>query len=105
MANKKRYTFLEKEHPEGGVLAAKLALVSLALLILDVFVSFLYQGSAGRFTGAIAFTGMLLSLYGLWSGMRSFSEKDASPVYPVTGSIGSGIMLIVYLALFLAGIG
>lgn len=105
MADKKRYTFIEKEHPEGGVFSAKIALASLILLVLDVAISFFYQGNAGMFTGAIAFTGMLLALYGLVCGMRSFSEKDAAPAFPAAGSIGSGIMLIVYLALFLAGIG
>ena len=55
--------------------------------------------------GALSFSGMLLSLYGFYVGMRSFEEKEVSPTWSVIGAIASGVVAVGYLTLFLTGIG
>ncbi|MBQ6386727.1 MAG: hypothetical protein IJJ38_11245 [Lachnospiraceae bacterium] len=104
MADKRRYSFIEKKESKDGLLSTKLALVSLALFIVDVAVSFISGGSAGSFTGAAALTAMLLSVYGFYTGMRSFGEKDVSLLWPVIGSISSGALMLGWFALFLTGL-
>jgi hypothetical protein len=36
--------------------------------------------------------------------MKSLSEKEVSAVYPVAGTILSGVVMVAFLALYLGGI-
>ncbi|MDO4620106.1 MAG: hypothetical protein Q4B09_05720 [Lachnospiraceae bacterium] len=105
MANKYRYTFTDAEESAGGLLAAKLALVSLLLFVVSAFISFLQEGGAGAYIGAISLTAMALSVYGFYVGMKSFNEKDVSPRYSIIGSIACGVIMVGWLTLLLIGIG
>ena len=104
MADKKRYTFIEKKESERGMFAFRLAIAAAALFAIDVFISFLYRGEGGPVTGALALTAMLLAAYGFYSGMKSLSEKEVSAAYPVAGTILSGVVMVAFLALYLGGI-
>jgi hypothetical protein len=48
---------------------------------------------------------MLFSVYGFYIGMKAMNEKEHSPILPVIGSISSGIIMVGWLGLFLAGMG
>ncbi|MEE8826641.1 MAG: DUF6142 family protein [Eubacteriales bacterium] len=99
-----KYTFIEKKDSKGGILSAKLAGVSFALLIIDAILSFAFQGSAGAIAGVIALAAMALSVYGFLIGMKSFSEKECSPKFSVIGSISSGVVMVGWLTIFLTGL-
>ena len=105
MADKRRYSFIEVKRSKGGVRSARIALTALACLVVCVAVSFAMQGSPGPPTGALSFSGMLLSLYGFYVGMRSLEEIEVSPTWSVIGAIASGVVAVGYLTLFLTGIG
>lgn len=105
MADRKKYRFIETLPSKGGLAAMRLAAVSFVLFVIDVAISFAQKGQAGSYIGGIAVTAMLLSIYGFYVGMKSFSEKGVSPRTSVVGSIGCGIMAILWLLLFLTGIG
>ena len=105
MADKRRYSFIEVKRSKGGVRSARIALAALACFAVCVAVSFAMKGSAGPYIGALSFSGMLLSLYGFYVGMRSFEEKEVSPTWSVIGAIASGVVAVGYLTLFLTGIG
>ena len=104
MSDKRKYSFIERRDSKDGILSTKLALVSLALFILDIALSFIMEGAAGFYVGAIGITAMLLSIYGFRTGMKSFSEKGVSPLFPAIGSILSGAVMLGWLALFLTGL-
>ncbi len=99
-----KYTFIEKKNSKGGILAAQLAGVSLALLIIDSVLSFAFRGSAGAIAGVIALAAMALSVYGFIIGMRSFNDRECSPKYSVIGSIFSGVVMVGWLTVFLTGL-
>ena len=105
MAAKRKYSFAERNDSSGGKLAVHLGMTALLLLAADVFISVLSEGNAGAYSGAIAICGALFSVYGFYVGMLSFGEKNTSPKYSIIGSILSGVVMIGYLAVLLAGFG
>lgn len=104
MASKRRYTFTERRSSKGGKFALCLAGAAFVLLAAVVLISVFFQGNAGSFIGALSLTGALLSAYGFYCGMKSFSETDVSPAFSILGSIASGVIMVAYLTLFLTGL-
>lgn len=105
MTNEKRYKFRERTYSKNGILSCCLALASLVLFIICSLVSFASGGKAGPAVGGAALMAMLFSVYGFYIGMKAMNEKENSPVLPVVGSISSGLIMIGWLGLFLAGLG
>ncbi len=101
---KKKYRFTEKIESKGGKRSVHLAAASFVLFCIDALLSLGKGGKAGYFVGVVALVAMLLSVYGFYLGMKFFSEeKEASPIYPVIGTLASGIMAVCYLTVFLSG--
>lgn len=105
MANEKKYRFAEKVHARGGILSLALGLVALALLGILSIISAFFRGEGGIYLGVVGFTAMLLSVYGFYIGMRSFREPDSSVLFPVLGSLLSGITSVLWFAVLLLGVG
>lgn len=105
MADKRRYRFTEKVQSKDGIFSLRMAILSFFLLVADVIFSFAMGGKAGYLAGVIGLVAFLFAIYGFYTGMKSFSEnKKASPLFPVIGSISSGVLVVVWLTLFLGGI-
>lgn len=104
MASKKHYSFIKKEQSRGGRLSMIMALVSLLLFVADVIISAVLGGKAPYIIGVIALVAMLFAGYGLYLGFQSFGERKVSFTYSVIGSLASGVLLMVWLTLFLTGI-
>lgn len=105
MADKRKYRFAEEKDSRGGKLSLRFALLSALAFVVAVILSFAKGGEAGPYVGAISIAAMLLSVYGFHVGMKSFGEPGVSPTYSVIGAIVSGIAVVGWIALFLAGIG
>ncbi|MCI1721997.1 MAG: DUF6142 family protein [Lachnospiraceae bacterium] len=104
MAKSQKYKFEKREQSKGGRTASFLALASAALFAAAVIVSFAQGGKAGTEVGGLALIAILFSVYGFIVGMKSFREKDVSPVLSIIGSIACGVIMVCWLTLFLAGI-
>ena len=77
----------------------------LALLAIVSVISAFTRGGAGIYVGVVGITAMLLSIYGFYVGMRSFREPDAQVLFPVLGSLVSGITSVLWFAVLLMGVG
>ena len=99
-----RYKFAKKEYAQKGILSSILAGVTLGLFIISCFLSFCFRGAAGVYVGGLALTAILLSVYGFYIGMSGFSEKGCSHAFCISGAIANGVMMVIWLALFLIGI-
>lgn len=105
MADKRRYRFTEKVQSKDGIFSFRMAVLSFLLLVADVIFSFAMGGKAGYLAGVIGLVAFLFAVYGFYIGMKSFSDnKKASPLFPVIGSISSGVLVVVWMTLFLSGI-
>ena len=104
MRKERKYRFYEKPPSFGGRFALLLAGISLALLLVALILSVAQGGEAGPAAGGAALIALLLSAYGFIAGLRSFQEKETDPRLGVIGSISSGVMLLILMAMFLSGI-
>lgn len=99
-----KYSFAPDANAKGGVAAAVAAAVSLTLLVVSSVVSFAFEGEGGYYLGAAGLFSFLLSVYGFYLGIKSFSEKHVNHRYSIIGSLSSGILAVLWLGIFLAGI-
>lgn len=102
--NYTRYKFAKKEYAKKGIVSSILAGVTVIMFLISCFLSFCFRGAAGVFVGGIALMAMLLSVYGFCLGLSGFSEKSCSHVFCVSGAIANGVMMVIWLALFLVGV-
>ncbi|MDO4523635.1 MAG: DUF6142 family protein [Eubacteriales bacterium] len=104
MAKKMMYSFAEKKNSVNGIISTIMGTVSLVLLLVIVYISYYERGEAGIYAGTFGISGFLFALCGFGVGILSFSEKNIKYRYPKIGSILSGVMLVIWLGLYLIGV-
>lgn len=104
MAKRQKYKFAKKEYAKKGVFSSGLAAVSLLLFVASCVLSLGFRGAAGVYVGGIALMAMLFSVYGFYTGLAGFSEKNCSHAFCIVGAIANGILMVIWLALFLVGV-
>lgn len=105
MAKRFKYTSRLRPEASGGVAALLMAAISALLFLVAVIISYVYAGAAGIVLGAIGVTGLLLAIVGFFIGIRSFYEKERSHRFSTLASIANGIIAVVWLGLYLVGVG
>ena len=96
MAKRYRYSFTKKKEAEKGKLSAGLAVTSCMLFIIDVVLAYSLGGSVGFIVGGVGLFATLLSVYG--------SEEGRSHKTSIIGSISNGIIMIIWLGIYLTGL-
>lgn len=105
MAKKRyRYSFAKRRHSAGGITSTVFAGVSLGLFCIACISSMVFHGKAGMYLGLIGLMAIGVSIYGFVIGLKSFSEKNRDQLFCKAGAVGNGILMIIWLALFLVGI-
>lgn len=104
MAREQKFKFAKKVYAKKGKLSSVLAGVSLVLFFAAGILSFAFRGKAGVYVGGIALMAMLFSVYGFYLGLSGYSEKECSHIFCTVGAIANGILMVVWLALFLIGV-
>ena len=94
MARRYRYAFAKKREAAKGKWSVGLAVV-LALFL---------DGKLGGLIGGTGLFAMLLSAYGFALGLSSFSEENRKHRTSMIGSILNGVILVIWLGLFLSGV-
>ncbi len=95
MARRYRYAFAKKREASKGKWSVGLAAVVLALF---------FDGNLGGLIGGTGLFAMLLSAYGFTLGLSSFSEENRKHRTSMVGSILNGVILVIWLGLFLSGV-
>lgn len=104
MAKRYRYSFTKKKEAAKGKLSAGLAVTSCMLFIIDVVLAYSLGGSVGFIVGGVGLFATLLSVYGFIMGLSSFSEEGRSHKTSIIGSISNGLILIVWIGVYLTGL-
>ena len=104
MAKRYRYSFTKKKEAGKGKLSVGLAAGSFLLFAAAIILAFLLEGSYGFIVGGIGLFATLLSVYGFIMGLMSFSEEGKSHRTSIVGSITNGIIMILWLGVYLTGV-
>ena len=99
MARRYRYAFAKKREAAKGKWSVGLAAASLVL-----FIALFLDGKLGGLIGGTGLFAMLLSAYGFALGLSSFSEENRKHRTSMIGSILNGVILVIWLGLFLSGV-
>ena len=98
------YSFLEP----GDMPRANASLVfsglSLAVLLITILVASVLEGKGGQVLGAAGLVGALFALYAFIIGMRALARRESRYRLCVTAAITSGLMMIIWLTVFLNGV-
>ena len=96
MARRYRYAFAKKREASKG----KWSVLFIAAVVLALF----FDGKLGGLIGGTGLFAMLLSAYGFTLGLSSFSEENRKHRTSMVGSILNGVILVIWLGLFLSGV-
>lgn len=121
--------FTDRTTPVKGIISLILAVVSLALLVFllvqsvkmidagllaesleqteavtDAATGEVADSATSLRLGAGGFLALLLSLTGLILGIRCFSMHNIYRHLPIAGTIGNGVVLILFVALYVMGL-
>ena len=104
MARRYRYSFTKKKEAKKGKLSVVLAEASFLLFIAAVALAYFLDESLGFLVGGVGLFAALLSVYGFAMGLLSFSEEGRSHRTSIIGSISNGLILIVWIGVYLTGL-
>ena len=104
MAKRSRYAFARRREAGKGKLSAGLAAASIGIFLLSILTDFFLDGRFPYIVGGMCLFAVLLSLYGFFMGLRSFSEENAKHRLGVAGSIGNGVLLVGWAGIYLMGL-
>ena len=104
MARRYRYAFAKKKEAGKGKLSVGRAIASFLLFFTAVGLSFFLEGKYGFVVGGVSIFALLLSAYGFFMGLSSFSEENRKHQTSIAGSIINGMILVGWIGLFLMGV-
>lgn len=104
MARRYRYAFAKKKEAGKGKLSTALAAASFLLFVAAVLLTLFLNKGYGFIVGSVCLFAMLLSAYGFIMGLLSFSEENRKHRTSLIGSIANGVIMVMWLGLFLMGI-
>ena len=105
MAKRKMYSFEEKRHSQKGITSTIIGLLAFLIFFVLILVACYYDGNGGMYLGSIGITAMVLTIYGLVCGLRSFQERNKIYTFSKIGSILNGVLIAGWIGLILLGIG
>ncbi len=79
------------------------AVVSFSILIFTSILSAISKGNAGIIAGILPMFAMIISIAGLVLAYRSLRNDDVKLKHVYTGLITNGLLVIVYLVLYIIG--
>ena len=98
-----RDSFSDKKHPKHGIISVVLGVLSIIILLTLCIVSGHAKGRAGMEIGALGLATMVLSIIGFVLAVRCNKEEDIYHVTPAVGSVLNGIMILLFMVLFIKG--
>jgi len=105
MAKRFKYTSGLKPDTPGGTASVLMAVISAVLFLVAGIISYVFSGKGGSYLGAIGLTAMLLAVCGFFIGLHSFSDKDKNHRYSTIGSLTNGVIAVIWLTVYLLGVG
>ena len=100
---KNSYKFAGKKHSRRGKISLSLAVLSVLMGIGMVVLSVQNSGNASVYVGSAGMFTLLMTVVSLLIGITSLREESYK-LFPVLGSICSGIVLAGWIMVYISGI-
>ena len=101
---KNRYSFIQKMAPAARE-SIVLSSVSLGIFLVDIILSFAFQGKGGPVLGALGLFAMLTAIYGFYLGIRAITDRGTNYRITAIGTIYAGVMCIIWIGMVFLGLG
>ncbi len=104
MRRKRRniYKFGDKKHSRRGKVSFFLALLSFFAGVVMIVISIRHGGNANAYIGSAGLFSLMMAALSLVIGLASLGE-DSYKLYPVLGSVCSGLTLAGWVAVYVLG--
>lgn len=86
------YMFTNKNNTRGGIISTVLAVVSFAMIVSGIIISFQKEGNAGIIVGVFGTASFMFSAIGEVMGLRSFKEREKFYLFSWIGILTNGIL-------------
>ena len=94
MKRRKSYKFTEKSQSTKGIISFGIAVVSMILYLVFVFLSFKKAGNLSAYYGSVGVLAMLLSVVTLIVSIASLREEDTFKLF---SRLGIGVSILAVL--------
>ena len=104
-SNKRKHKvmFSNKYHPVKGIWSAVIGGVCLIIMVFLFMVSGAHRGSSATWVGVAGFWTLGLSIAGFVLGTKSYRMDVVYMITPMLGSILNGVVMLVLIVLYVAG--
>ena len=103
MAKRKGFIFTNKKHSDKAIMGSILGIISIASLIIVIFLSYQKQGDAPAGYGLTGLLATIFSVIGLVLGVVTARVRDTYPVFPWLAITLNGVALAAIGFLLYAG--
>ena len=100
----RKYGQAKYKHSRMGVVSCVFAVAALAALGGCVLYSYMARGAAPGIIGGIAVISFALSILGINAAVKGFRERERNYITCKIGLPVSGIVLLLFLAIFIGGL-
>lgn len=104
IGKRRRIQFTDKKHPQRGIIASVIAVVSFIIMCALFLGSSRVKGQAGISYGYFGFLNMILSIVGFVLAFRCFKQEEIYKTTPTFGAMVNGIILVSYVVLYILGV-
>lgn len=98
------YSFLEPGDMPRANASIIFSGISLAILLISILIASIMEGQGGMVLGAAGLAGALFALYAFIIGMLALARRESRYRLCVAAAIISGLMMIIWLTVFLNGV-
>ncbi len=104
IGKRRKIQFTDKKHPFMGIVSALIALSSLIMMFVLFVCSGNARGQGGIVFGYLGICNLILFFVGFVVSLRCYKQEDIYVTTPTIGSIVNGIIIIIYLILYIMGV-
>ena len=104
MAENQKFRFVSKPTAKDGKASIIIAVLSAAVMLAAIMISFANGGQAEVVIGAMGLCAIGLAIYSFLLGIFGLNEKNVDHKLSFIGTIAGGLAAILYLAVFFVGV-
>ncbi len=104
MKRHKGYIFTNKRHSQKAIMSTILGIISVASMLVVIYLSFLRKGETPISYGLTGFLALIMSLVGLVLGIKTSLERERFKLFPILGLVFNFVAIAIVALVFYLGV-